>query len=413
MEPSPGPCRDRGRPVMLGIQFGVVRLIILTLWALAQIYLFFYIRRAIRSSCRSDRFKFRAILLVGAAVSLLSAMSGYNLFRPTPWIDPPMAARIGLFYLPAAWSFGSILSALLLGVMEVAGWLLRMIVQLRRGRRGQGASTPADPGRRRFLQAGVGGLAAAPLILSGYGAAYVGRTYSVQNHNLPFGCPLRVVQLTDIHAGVYMTRKTMRRYADQVIALQPDLFVLTGDFVSNSLVFLPGCLEEMARVHTRYGTFAVLGNHEHWYGRLGKLRMIFQQSGIPLLRNEHRVIQTQGRPFAVAGIDDMRTGNPDLEAALRGLPSTIPTILLSHRPEIFPRAAAYGIPLTLAGHYHGGQIKLSLPGGDFSLAHLRTVYPEGLYRIDDSRLYVSRGIGVTFTPIRLNAPPEVTLLNLT
>jgi predicted MPP superfamily phosphohydrolase len=125
------------------------------------------------------------------------------------------------------------------------------------------------------------------------------------------------------------------------------------------------------------------------------------------------VIQTGRGPFAVAGIDDLLTGRPDLEAALRGLEPAIPTILLSHRPEIFPQAADRDIPLTLAGHWHGGQVKLSLPGGDISLAHLRTPYPEGLYRINASHLYVSRGIGTTFTPVRLNAPPEVTLFRLT
>jgi hypothetical protein len=131
------------------------------------------------------------------------------------------------------------------------------------------------------------------------------------------------------------------------------------------------------------------------------------------LHNAHQVIQTEQGPFAVAGIDDLRAGFPDLEAALRGLDRSIPTLLLSHRPEIFPDAAANGIRLTLAGHYHGGQVKLSLPGGDVSLAHLWTPYPEGLYRMNASLLYVSRGIGTTFTPIRLNAPPEVTLFHLT
>jgi predicted MPP superfamily phosphohydrolase len=125
------------------------------------------------------------------------------------------------------------------------------------------------------------------------------------------------------------------------------------------------------------------------------------------------VIQTEQGPFAVAGIDDLRAGHPDLDGALSGLDPTIPTLLLSHRPEIFPRAAAHGIPLTLAGHYHGGQVKLSLPGGNISIAHLMTPYPEGLYRINASCLYVSRGIGTTFTPVRLNAPPEITLFHLT
>jgi uncharacterized protein len=210
-----------------------------------------------------------------------------------------------------------------------------------------------------------------------------------------------------------MTRKEIRRYADQVTALQPDLFVLTGDFISNSMAFLPECLEEVTRVRTRYGIFAVLGNHERWFGRQRDLQTIFRQYGIPLLINRHRVIQTEQGPFAVAGIDDLRTGHPHLEAAVRGLDSTTPTLLLSHRPEIFPQAAASGIPLTLAGHWHGGQIKLNLPGGSISVAHLRTPYPEGLYGINASRLYVSRGIGTSFTPVRLNVPPEITLLHLT
>ena len=129
-----------------------------------------------------------------------------------------------------------------------------------------------DPDRRRLLQAGVAGLATAPFLLSGYGAAYASKAYDVRELTLPFGRSLRVVQLSDIHAGVYMTQEEIRRYADQVIALQPDLFVLTGDFISNSMEFLPGCVEEMARVRARYGTFATLGNHENWYGRLKGLR---------------------------------------------------------------------------------------------------------------------------------------------
>jgi predicted MPP superfamily phosphohydrolase len=288
-----------------------------------------------------------------------------------------------------------------------------MVSRLFRGQAGQAAPDPVDLSRRRFLQAGVGGIAAAPIVLAGYGAAYAGKAYDVQELSLPFGRSLRVVQLTDIHAGLYMTGEEMRRYADQVIALQPDLFVLTGDFISNSMAFFPGCVEEMARVRARYGTFATLGNHEHLFGRISEVQEIFRQHRIPLLNNAHQVIQTGRGPFAVAGIDDLLTGRPDLEAALRGLEPAIPTILLSHRPEIFPQAADRDIPLTLAGHWHGGQVKLSLPGGDISLAHLRTPYPEGLYRINASHLYVSRGIGTTGTPVRLNAPPEVTLFRLT
>lgn len=395
-----------------GLPFGAFRWTILSLAVLSQIYLFFRARRAIRSSQRSERFKDRAVNAIGAFLVLIFAANLFILYRPIPWVYPPTAAQVGLFYPPAIWGVGSIFSALLLLVVQLFGRLAQLILRLGRRLAGRPESVSFSDGRRLFLQAGAGGLFAVPLLLSGYGAAYAGRNGDVWETTLPFGCPLRVVQLTDIHAGIYMNRKQMRHYADRAIALQPDLFVLTGDYISNSLSFLPGCLEEMARIRARYGTFAILGNHEHWYAGLSELQAIFQRYAVPLLQNEHRVIQAGHGFFAVAGIDDLRNGEPDLDAALQGLDPTVPTILLSHRPEIFPRAAMLGISLTLSGHYHGGQIKLGMPGAGVSLAQLRTPYPEGLYRSGSSRLYVSRGIGTTFTPVRLNAPPEITLLDL-
>lgn len=399
--------------MLFGMPIPVFRLTLLAPAVLVQLYLFSRARRAIRSSKRSERFKARTTRLVGAAIGLLFIANACIMFKPIPWLDPPAAAQVGLFYPAAIWSLGSIFSALLLLTVQVAGGLKRMVVRLFSVLTNRAARANVDPGRRRFLRAGVGGLAAAPFLLSGYGAAYAAKAYEVQKLELPFGRRVRVVQLTDIHSGIYMSREEMRRYAEQVNALQPDVFVLTGDYISNSMRFLPPCVEEMARVRTRYGCFATLGNHEHWYGQLEEVQAVFGRHGIPLLQNSHQVIQTPEGPFAVAGIDDLRSGDPDLPAALRGIAPGIPMILLSHRPEIFPLAAAGGIALTLSGHYHGGQIKLSLPGGDLSIAHLRTPYPEGLYRINASHLYVSRGIGTTFTPVRLNAPPEVTLFQLT
>jgi uncharacterized protein len=396
-----------------GLHFGQLRLIISVVVVLAQIYLLVRIGQFIWGSQRSKRCKAILIGGVGLSIAALFAMQAFILSRPIPWVDPPAMLDVMLFYFPAVWIFGSLFSALLLGLAQFLGGVGRVVARCRGGLDSQKAAMPVNLERRRFLQAGISGIAAAPLILSGYGAAYGGKAYEVRELTLPFGRALRVVQLTDIHAGVYMTRAEIRRYADEVIALQPDLFVLTGDYISNSMEFLPECVEEMGRVRARYGTFATMGNHERWYGQERDILARFRQHRITFLLNAHRVIQTEQGAVAVAGIDDLRSGYPDLAGALRGLDASIPTILLSHRPEIFPLAASYGVPLTLSGHYHGGQIKLGLPGLSLSLAHLLTPYPEGLYRIKESRLYVSRGIGTTFTPIRLNARPEVTLLRLT
>ncbi|HVO67303.1 MAG TPA: metallophosphoesterase [Syntrophales bacterium] len=395
-----------------GMKYAVLRLIILALAMLSQIYIFVHIHRIIRSSHKSGRFKTLASLAVGTVIFSLFALNLYFLVIPVPWPDPSRAVQYMLFYPSAVWGIGSVFSALLLCLFQATGAVAKAAARTYRDLAGKEMPETVNEGRRHFLQAGLSGVAAAPLLLCGYSAVSTGRDCDVQKLTLPFGRSLRAVQLTDIHAGIYMNRKEIQYYTERVIALQPDLLLLTGDYISNSLSFLPDCLEEMARVQTRYGTFATLGNHEHWYGALTDIEAIFSRYDITLLHNTNRVIHTGHGPFAIAGIDDLRAGCPDLGAALHGLDQTIPKILLSHRPEIFPDAALMGIHLTLAGHYHGGQIKLHLPGGDFSLAHLRTLYPEGLFRINDSRLYVSRGIGTTFTPVRLNAPPEITMLHL-
>jgi predicted MPP superfamily phosphohydrolase len=396
-----------------GVHFSQLRLIISVVAVLAQFYLFLRMGQVIRASRLSNIWKVLLTGVVGLIITALFTMNVFILSRPIPWVDPPEVADVILFYFPAVWTFGSIFSALLLGLTQFVGEVGRVIVRCGRGSVRENLAIPVNLQRRRFLQAGISGLAAAPLLLSGYGAAYASKAYEVRQLTLPFGRTLRVVQLSDIHAGIYMTRAEIRRYADQVLALEPDLFVLTGDYISNSMKFLPDCVEEMARVRARYGTFAIMGNHEHWYGRQRDILAMFRQHRITFLLNTHRVIATAQGSFAVAGIDDAGSGHPDLAAALRGLDAAIPTILLSHRPEIFPWAASRDVPLTLSGHYHGGQIKLGLPGLNLSLADLMTPYPEGLYRTRDSYLYVTRGVGTTFTPIRLNARPEVTLLHLT
>lgn len=395
-----------------GVHFGQLRMIISIVAVLAQFYLFLRIGQVIKASRRSSPCKALLITAAGLTIALLFAMNTFILSRPVPWVDPPEVADVILFYFPAVWTFGSIFSALLLGLAQFLGGMGKVVVRGARGLSRQKSAVPVNLQRRRFLQAGVTGLAAAPLILSGYGAAYASKAYEVRELSLPFGRALRVVQLSDIHAGVYMTRAEIRRYADQVAALEPDLFVLTGDYISNSMKFLPDCVEEMARVRARYGTFAIMGNHDRWFGQPRDILAMFRQHRITFLLNAHRVIQTAQGPMVVAGIDDL-SGYPDLPGTLQGLDINLPTMLLSHRPEIFPLAASHGIPLTLSGHYHGGQIKLGMPGLNFSLADLLTPYPEGLYRIKDSHLYVSRGVGTTFTPIRLNVRPEVTLLHLT
>src|ERR1035437_8435716 len=253
------------------------RPVLLLVAALAQLYLFTRIRRVRRASACSARFRSRATWGVGAAICVLWALHAYVVLTHLPWVEPPLIAQVGLLYPAVVWNYGSILSALVLLVLRAGGRLGHLFFRVR--------SPPAsvDKGRRRMLQAGAGGLAAVPLVLMGYGDGYAARAYQITELSLPFGRSLRVVQLSDIHAGLYMTRNEMKDYADLVNGLQPDVVVLTGDFISNSMYFLYGCAEEMAQVRSRYGTFAVLGNHEHWYGNPREVEAVFRAQQITLL----------------------------------------------------------------------------------------------------------------------------------
>jgi uncharacterized protein len=379
----------------------------------SQIYLYARIRRAILKTRLSRPFRRLALVAVALSILLLFVMNFFIAARPLHMAGVPEPVRSILFYLPPVWGFGSLFSAAFLLILTPFARLAGA------GRPSLHTATPDSPhsdvdkDRRQFLQTGLAAIAAAPFVASGYGEFYASHAYEVEEVSLAFGRPLKAVQLSDIHAGTYMTPAQMNRYADRVTALRPDLFVITGDFVSNSIIFLPACVEAMASVRTTYGIFACLGNHENWYGRQDKIREEFSRRGIRLLVNENVIINTPKGPFAVSGIDDLKTGKPDLAGTLSGLTSDIPTLLLSHHPEVFPRAAELNVRLTLSGHWHGGQITIPFPGRALSLAHLMTPYPEGLFSRGSSHLYVSRGIGTTFMPIRLNASPEITIFTLT
>ena len=145
-----------------GVHFGQLRLIISVVVVLAQFYLFLRIGQVIRASQRSTRCKSWLIGAVGLAIASLFVMNAFILSRPIPWLDPPEVADVILFYFPAVWTFGSIFSALLLGLVQLIRGLGRIVVRCGHGLARQQSALPVNLQRRRFLQAGMTGLAAAP-----------------------------------------------------------------------------------------------------------------------------------------------------------------------------------------------------------------------------------------------------------
>jgi uncharacterized protein len=288
------------------------------------------------------------------------------------------------------------------------------------------AATP-DPARREFLKKGVGMAAAAPFMVSGYGALLERRQFEVDHFAIPVPglsselAHLTVVQLSDIHVGPFMTPEELAEYVEAVNRLKPDIVALTGDFVAGNASEVDPCVESLAQLQARYGVFACLGNHDVYARAEDKLEQLFAEKRIQTLRNSAKSIRIAGSKVSVLGIDDLERGHSDLRRALtvcESEPGEV-KVLLSHRPEIFPAAAKADIDLVLSGHYHGGQVKLSPAARSLSVARLLTPYAEGLFRLAPSdhagktaHLFVSRGIGITGVPIRINCPPQIAHLRL-
>ena len=135
-----------------------------------------------------------------------------------------------------------------------------------------------------------------------------------------------------------------------------------------------------------------------------------------MLRNEHAVLDVDGAPLALIGLDDVRSGHPFdtlFRQAVKGLDARIPNVVLCHKPYYLEEASEWGVDLMVSGHTHGGQIVLARVFDTvITPAALISGYIEGLYKLDRTQLYVTRGIGTVGLPVRVNCPPEISILTL-
>lgn len=238
-------------------------------------------------------------------------------------------------------------------------------------------------------------------------------TYVVDDPRWPVNRPrLRIVLLSDTHVGgPDMPVERLSRIVAQANALQPDLVILSGDYVSHKLLETEAASPETAsapfgRLESRFGTYAVLGNHDHWRdGR--EMAAALRRVGVRVLSNRH--VETGG--VTVAGVDDVHTGHADLPAAMAGVDPGLPIVLVSHSPDIFP-AVDHRPIVTLAGHTHGGQISLPLIGPLATASRYGRRYVHGHIVEDGRHLIVSAGLGTSLLPMRIGALPEIVVVEL-
>lgn len=261
--------------------------------------------------------------------------------------------------------------------------------------------------RRTFLKLAIG---TAPVLL-GLGATAAAYSFELPRYRRSVRGlteSVRIAFLTDLHLGPYMGRQQLEEWVQATTALAPDVVVFGGDLVDQMYAGDLGEVTELvSRISSPLGVYAVLGNHDRTkYRKLGPLQDALESAGVRLLRNEGVALRSD---LYLAGIDDWRTGHPDAERALAGAHAGA-RVLVSHNPDAIPHMPD-GIDLLLAGHTHGGQIRLPLIGPIVTSSEYGRRFVEGWV---DAPMpaFVSRGLGVSLLPFRLFCPPELVLLEL-
>lgn len=286
---------------------------------------------------------------------------------------------------------------------------------------------PASPARRIFLERTANVAATAPFFAGAYGLLYgrLNLETTVQRIPLP-RLPqafegFRIAQISDIHIGPFMPQEQIRKYVEMTNALKPHLTVLTGDFVTFDANTQYAVVDALSALRAPFGVFGCLGNHDAWSGVEYSITKLFRQRGIRILRSEAVPIAIRNDWINLIGTDfqsSHRFGPSAPVANLLGdiAPLLVPgrvNILLSHNPDTFDRAAELGVDLSMAGHTHGGQAALEFISPEIAPSRLVTPYVAGWFRKPGGQLYVNRGIGTIGVPIRIGAPPEITIYELT
>lgn len=218
----------------------------------------------------------------------------------------------------------------------------------------------------------------------------------------------RIIHLSDTHHSPFTGLELIERAVKISNRLKPDLCVLTGDYVSHESEYIAPVAAALAKLKSKHGTFACLGNHDHWTDA-DLVTHLFRGEGITMLINEGLRLETRRGSFWIAGVDDHMVGKTDVPASLKGSFPDEMKLLLAHNPIIFREAARYGVDLTLSGHTHGGQIKLR---DDEKRLLPKRKLKAGLHQRRNSQIYITRGIGTVVVPMRFRCPPEISLLEL-
>jgi uncharacterized protein len=287
-------------------------------------------------------------------------------------------------------------------------------------------SQEASPiSRRSFLRlaSATGVLATSGLAAKGLAEAYgnpVIDRFDLANKKLSgLSKPLTFIQVTDFHLGMFLGTGELGELVELLNQIEGDALFITGDVFHSPLTSVESAEPVLKRLRPRtFGNFAVLGNHD-FYAGVWRAVECLQRSGLTVLRDEWRTFSADDARIHLGGIDDPMvnwmwgTAFPKFDDFMKKAPKEPGMrILLSHRPSVLPFAAGNNIDFVLSGHIHGGQIILPNGGKGVSIASIVSQYTHGWYKQGGASMYLSRGVGLTFLPWRLNCPPEIAVFQV-
>lgn len=360
----------------------------------------------------------RLVISAFLAVQLACIVSGMA------GVDWPSHVPRSVYLTVLVWHYLGL--ALLLPVGAICGyaWIRRWLVRVRAARQEPPVATLVGVNsltRREFL--GAAASLAPPLFTIGLTSVAVARLDNLRLRRFTLAVPtlpraldgMTLVHLTDLHIGQLSCARVLREMADKTNALRPDLVLWTGDLIDYALSDLSGGIALVKAVEGRYGAWLTEGNHDLADDE-GEFQRRVKAAGVPLLLDESALTHVRGYPVQIFGLRwlsgadlhrDHVTALQVREVLRNRQPDAFP-ILLSHHPHAFDAAVNADLPLTLAGHTHGGQLMLDSRHG---LGSVMFRYWSGLYQRGRSQLIVSNGVG-TWLPFRINAPAEIVHITL-
>ena len=295
-------------------------------------------------------------------------------------------------------------------------------------------SLAARPGaafsRRRLLRVTRSAVVGGAVAGLGYSVVWAPRHFVVRRRTLSLpGLPpsldgLRIVQLTDVHLGPWISEGYVHRIVSAANALAPDLVVLTGDYVLHSPAYVAPVAGILSGLRAKVGLVGVLGNHD-WREGGPAAKQALASAGVRLVDNARLFVNAARRlapeledphGLCVAGVGDLWTDRQFYDRALGGVPASVPRLLLSHNPDVAEErafvASGFRVDLMLSGHTHGGQVYVPGMGTPVVPSMYGQKYASGLVQGPACPVFVSCGLGTAMLPVRMGVPPEIVAFEL-